>query len=102
MSRYDLTDFEWRVIEQLLPNKPRGGLQTKVVDAQGITIRLDHLGPHTIVLVDKAYDADRIRELIEGQEPRQTSGQIQSEVETLLQQTALPRALPDQALLIQA
>jgi transposase len=23
MSRYDLTDFEWRVIE-LLPNKPRG------------------------------------------------------------------------------
>jgi len=23
MSRYDLTDFEWRVIEQLLPNKPR-------------------------------------------------------------------------------
>jgi transposase len=28
---------------------------------------LDHLGPHTIVLADKAYDADRIRELIEGQ-----------------------------------
>ena len=24
MSRYDLTDFEWRVIEALLPNKPRG------------------------------------------------------------------------------
>ena len=24
MSRYDLTDFEWRVIESLLPNKPRG------------------------------------------------------------------------------
>jgi transposase len=23
MSRYDLTDFEWRVIEPLLPNKPR-------------------------------------------------------------------------------
>lgn len=30
MSRYDLTDFEWRVIEPLLPNKPRGvrGLMT--------------------------------------------------------------------------
>lgn len=26
MSRYDLTDFEWRVIEPLLPNKPRGDL----------------------------------------------------------------------------
>lgn len=24
MSRYDLTDFEWRVIEPLLPHKPRG------------------------------------------------------------------------------
>jgi transposase len=24
MSRHDLTDFEWRVIEPLLPNKPRG------------------------------------------------------------------------------
>jgi len=24
MGRYDLTDFEWRVIEPLLPNKPRG------------------------------------------------------------------------------
>src|ERR1700740_1076774 len=24
MSRYDLTDFEWRVIEPVLPNKPRG------------------------------------------------------------------------------
>lgn len=25
MSRYDLTDLEWCVIEPLLPNKPRGG-----------------------------------------------------------------------------
>lgn len=24
MNRYDPTDFEWRVIELLLPNKPRG------------------------------------------------------------------------------
>ena len=24
MNRYDLMDFEWRVIEPLLPNKPRG------------------------------------------------------------------------------
>ncbi len=24
MSRYELTDFEWRVIAPLLPNKPRG------------------------------------------------------------------------------
>jgi len=24
MSRHDLTDFEWRVIEPLMPNRPRG------------------------------------------------------------------------------
>ncbi len=24
MGRYELTDFEWRVIKPLLPNKPRG------------------------------------------------------------------------------
>ena len=24
MSRYDLTDFEWRVIKPILPNRPRG------------------------------------------------------------------------------
>jgi transposase len=24
MTRFDLTDFEWRVIQPLLPNKPRG------------------------------------------------------------------------------
>jgi len=67
--------------------RSRGGLTTKihvVVDAQGLPIRLglmagqahdgqiadtllDHLGPRTIVLADKAYDADRIRELIQGQ-----------------------------------
>lgn len=63
----------------------RGGLTTKiqaVVDAQGHPIRfglttgqahdgqiadmlLNQLGPHTIVLADKAYDADRIRQLIQ-------------------------------------
>src|SRR6201996_3113071 len=67
--------------------RSRGGLTTKihvVVDAQGLPIRLgltagqahdgqvadrllDHLGPRTIVLADKAYDADRIRELIQNQ-----------------------------------
>ena len=67
--------------------RSRGGLTTKVhavVDAQGLPIRLgltagqthdgkiadkllDHLGPRTIVLADKAYDADRLRALIEEQ-----------------------------------
>jgi transposase len=36
-------------------------------DGQVADTLLDHLGPRTIVLADKAYDADRIRELIEGQ-----------------------------------
>ena len=175
MSRYDMTDYEWRAIQPLLPNKPRGvprvddrrlvlrsgapwrdlpdrygprttcynrfvrwrkagvwdrlmgaitavhdsdiqmidstsvrahqqaatakkGVQiivsvdraavsrpkSVVVNAKGLPIRLcltagqahdgqiadmllDHLGPRTIVLADKAYDADRVRELIQDQ-----------------------------------
>jgi transposase len=158
MSQYDLTDFEWRVIKPLLPNKPRGmrraddrrllngifwvlrsgapwrdlperygprttcynrfvrwrkagawgrlmnaistarrydpddrqhfhpgaptGCDSKkrgflpirlgltagqANDGQIADTLLDHLGPRTIVLADKAYDADRIRELIQGQ-----------------------------------
>lgn len=67
--------------------RSRGGLTTKihaVVDAQGLPIRLsltagqahdgpaayrllDRLDPRTIVLADKAYDADGIRDLIEAQ-----------------------------------
>lgn len=67
--------------------RSRGGLTTKihvVADARRLPIRLgltagqthdgqiadsllDHLGPRTIVLADKAYDADRIRELIQDQ-----------------------------------
>lgn len=67
--------------------RSRGGLTTKihvVVDAQGLAIRLgltagqahdgqiadrllDCLGKRTIVLADKAYDADRIRDLIQDQ-----------------------------------
>jgi transposase len=67
--------------------RSRGGLTTKihvVVDAQGLPVRLgltagqahdgqiadtppDHLGPRTIALADKAYDADRLRELIQDQ-----------------------------------
>jgi transposase len=67
--------------------RSRGGLTTKihvVVDAQGLPIRigltagqthdgqiadqlLDRLAPRVIVLADKAYDADRIRALIEEQ-----------------------------------
>ena len=34
MSRYDLTDFVWRVIEPLLPNKPRG--VPRVDDRRGL------------------------------------------------------------------
>ena len=67
--------------------RSRGGLTTKihaVVDAQGLPVRLgltagqahdgpaalgllDRLDPRTIVLADKAYDADGIRNLIEAQ-----------------------------------
>ena len=38
-------------------------------DGQIADTLLDHLGPRTIVLADKAYDADRIRDLIQGATP---------------------------------
>jgi len=85
--------------------RSRGGLTTKihvVVDAQGLPIRLgltagqahdgqivdallDHLGPRTIVLADKAYDADRIRELIQERGARPHPSKEQPALEALIQ-----------------
>jgi transposase len=76
---------KWGV--QIIVSADHAGAHDKihvVVDAQGLPIRLgltagqahdgqiadtllDHLGPCTVVLADKAYDAYRIRELIQGQ-----------------------------------
>ena len=87
MARFDLTDFEWSVIQPLLPNKPRG--VPRVDDRRvlnGIFWRLrtgapwadipDRYGPHTTCVnrfnrwrkagvwdrilegVSKAYDGD--------------------------------------------
>jgi len=74
--------------------RSRGGLTTKihvvVDDAKSLPIRLaltagqahdgqisdtllNNLDPCTIVLADKAYDADRSRELTRTREPRPTS-----------------------------
>lgn len=60
MSRFDLTEFEWRVIQPLLPNKPRGN--PRVDDRRvlnGIFFRLrsgtpwrdlpERYGPYTTV-----------------------------------------------------
>ena len=46
MARFDVSDFEWGVIEPLLPTKVRGGLTTKIhplVDA--LRLRQTHAGP---------------------------------------------------------
>ncbi len=58
MSRYDLTDFEWLVIEPLLPNKPRGVLRVddrRVLNGISSVLRPggrwrdlpERYGPHT-------------------------------------------------------
>jgi len=90
------------------------------VDAQGLPIRLgltagqthdgqivdtllDHLGPRTIVLADKALRRrPHPRADPESGRHAQHRAEEQSTLETLLQQTALPRAQPDQAVLLQA
>jgi transposase len=81
MARFDLTDFEWSVIQPLLPNKSRG--VPRVDDRRvlnGIFWRLrtgapwadipSRYGPHmfdsvragTILLADRAYDSNALRE----------------------------------------
>jgi transposase len=43
MSRYDLSEFEWRVIAPLLPSKPRGGHGLMIAGAErdnlGVALR---------------------------------------------------------------
>jgi transposase len=53
---------------------------------------LNQLGPHTIVLADKAYDADRIRQLIQDHGATPNIPPKSNRAGTLLQQAALPRA----------
>jgi transposase len=47
MSRYDLTDFKWRVIEPLLPNKPR-------VDDRRVASRYDRLAANLLAMIQLA------------------------------------------------
>ena len=76
MARFDLTDFEWSMIQPLLPNKPRG--VPRVDDwrvLNGIFWRLrtgapwkdipERYGPHT-TCVNRQRPADRLK-LTEGQ-----------------------------------
>jgi transposase len=48
MSRYDLTDFEWRVIEPLLPNKPRG---VPRVDDRRVATHYDKLAANFLAMI---------------------------------------------------
>src|SRR6201986_3538564 len=52
--RSELSDFEWTAIKPMLPNKTRGVL-------------LSALLPQTMLLADRGYDADWIRELVRQQ-----------------------------------
>lgn len=47
--------------------RPARALRPSRDGSQIVDTALDHLGRRTIVLADKAYDADRIRELIQNQ-----------------------------------
>ncbi len=42
MARFDLTDFEWSVIQPLLPNKPRGVPRLAFADRRAVG---GHPGP---------------------------------------------------------
>jgi transposase len=73
--RYELNDYEWRVIKSMLPNKPRGVprvddrcvLNGEAHDNRLCSVLLDGLRPQTIVLADRGYDADWIRQFVSEQ-----------------------------------
>ncbi len=49
--RYELTDFEWAAIKQMLPSTPRGALTTLVVAAQAATCRAPKACEHLLSAV---------------------------------------------------
>src|SRR6516162_8511617 len=73
MSRYELTDSEWRVIEPLLPNKPRGvprvddrrvlnGIFWVLLNSGSTIFLLDpHIGGDGLVMVIRHRDPDKTR-----------------------------------------
>lgn len=62
MSRYDLTDSEWRVIEPLLPNKPRG--VPRVDDRRVLNGIFWVLRSGAPWLADRGYDANALRNAV--------------------------------------
>jgi transposase len=96
MSGYDLTDFEWRVIQPLLPNKPRG--VPRIDDRRVLN------GIFRVLRSGAPW-----RDLPERYGPRTTCynrtqhpAQEQPALEALVQQAALPQTKPHRALLLQA
>jgi len=74
--RYELSDFEWTAIKPMLPNKTRGvrrvndrrvlnGIFTpgEAHDNRLCSVLLSALLPQAMLLADRGYDADWIREL---------------------------------------
>jgi transposase len=57
MSRYDLTDSEWRLIEPLLPNKPRGVPRVddrRVLNGIRVATRYDKLADNFLAMIQLA------------------------------------------------
>ena len=65
MSRYDMTDFEWSVIQPLLPNKPRGVPRIdgqRVLNGMLLVLRsgvVSDFGSLTLVAGESKYHRDR-------------------------------------------
>ena|ERR687897_3350028 len=55
--RYELTDFEWSIIQPLLPNK-----QGQAHDGRSAADMLQGLGAGQILIADRAYDSDLLRQ----------------------------------------
>jgi transposase len=70
IMRYELSDFEWTVIKSMLPNKTR--TPGEAHDNRLCSVLLSALLPQTMLLADRGYDADWIREFAVSKEHGQT------------------------------
>ena len=58
-GRYDLTEFEWKTIQPLLPNKPRG-LDVQMIDSTSLRVHQQAAAQKNTVeiIISVAAEAD--------------------------------------------
>jgi transposase len=99
IMRYELSDFEWTVIKSMLPNKTR--TPGEAHDNRLCSVLLSALLPQTMLLADRGYDADWIRDFAVSKEHGQTFRRNGTVKTALLQPVSVSRAQSSRTVLQQ-